>query len=96
MGDGPETHERMSGTAEVCANELLRNTIIQKMASWWNVAESFRLPETAAGPGRVGKDPTVLPTKLVGAKCSQGTLPIASTSQESTSLASNSLGRSIA
>ena len=34
----------------VCANELLlRNAIIQKMVAWWNMEESFRLPESAPG-----------------------------------------------
>ena len=41
----------------VCANELLfRNTIIRKVVQGWNMVESFRLPETVPGSGRVGKD----------------------------------------
>ena len=41
----------------VCANELLlRNTIIQKVVQGWNMVESFRLPETVPGSGRIGKD----------------------------------------
>ena len=50
----------------VCADELLlRNAIIQKMVSWQNTAESFRLPETAQGSGRIGKDPSAFPAAAV-------------------------------
>ena len=39
----------------VCANELLlRNAIIQKMATWRNMVDSFRLPGTEYFPGRCG------------------------------------------
>ena len=56
----------MSDTTEVCANELLlRNTIIQKMVMGWNMAESFRLPETVPGSERIGRDPVATPTEVV-------------------------------
>ena len=70
----------------VCASEfLLRNAVIQKMVSRWNTVESFRLPETVPGSGRIGKDPSTSPTSAVELKCSQGTLPVESTAQLSTS-----------
>ena len=51
----------------VCANELrLRNAIIQKMASWWNMVESFRLPETVPGSERIWKDPSNFSAAVVG------------------------------
>ena len=50
----------------VCANELLlRNAIIQKMASWWNMADSFRLHETVPGSERIGEDPSTFPAAAV-------------------------------
>ena len=41
----------------VCATELLlRNTIIQKVVSGWELAASFHLPLTVPGGIRIGKD----------------------------------------
>ena len=52
----------MNGTAAVCANELLlRDAIIQKAIRGWNMAESFRLPETVSVSGRIGKDASAPP-----------------------------------
>ena len=75
----------MSDTTEVCANEsLLRNAIIQKMVSGWNMAESFRLPETVPGSARIGKGASAFPVAVVGVNCSHATLPLVASTQEST------------
>ena len=56
----------MSDTTGVCANELLlRNAIIQKMVLWWNVVESFRLPETALGSERIGRETAASPPEVI-------------------------------
>ena len=40
-----------------CASELLlRDTIVQKMADGWGIAESFHLPSTVTGRVRIGKE----------------------------------------
>ena len=71
----------------VCANELLlRNAIIQKMASWWNMVESFRLPGTAPAPERIGEDPSAPQATAVDPGCSQVMLPFVTNTQDSTTL----------
>ena len=71
----------------VCANELLlRNAIIQKTASWWNMAESFRLPETAPGSERIGKDPSAFQATVVEPGCPHVMLPFVTNTQDSTTL----------
>ena len=48
----PERYDR--GT---CANELLlRNTVIRRMRSGWNVAPAFRLPEMVVDTTRIGRE----------------------------------------
>ena len=49
----PERYDRSA-----CANELLlRNTIVQRMRTGWEVAPAFHLPLTIAGTPRIGRDP---------------------------------------
>ena len=48
----PERYDRA-----VCATELLlRNAIIQKFVSGWDLTPSFHLPETATDHHRIGKE----------------------------------------
>lgn len=55
----PERYDR-----SVCASELLlRNAIVQKMASGWAWAPAYHIPTTASGQIRIGEDPgPVTPT----------------------------------
>ena len=49
----PDRYDRIA-----CANELLlRNTIVQRMRTGWEVAPAFHLPLTIAGTPRIGRDP---------------------------------------
>ena len=60
----------------VCANELLlRNTIIQKVVQRWNMVESFRLPETVPGAGRIGKDASASQLPVSVPLCSPTIVP---------------------
>ena len=74
----------------VRANELLhRNTIIQKMVGAWAAVDSFCLPETVPGSGRIGKGPEGAPADVVDLMSSPPVLPPATGTLES-SLAAES------
>ena len=49
------------------------------------MVESFRLAESPPASGRIGKEPTDRPTKVVEMTCSPGTQLVENTSQESES-----------
>ena len=60
----------------VCANELLiRNAIIQKMASGWTMVESFHLPDTVPGAERIGKPKDMTPTVVAPLEGTQSDAP---------------------
>ena len=70
---------------------LLRNAIIQKMAPWRNMVDSFRLPESAQGSERIGKEPTERSTNVVDLEYAPATQLVGNTSRETTSTVPNEL-----
>ena len=52
------------------------------MVSWWDMVDSFRLPETVPGSGRIGKGPSTFPVDVVELNGSPSTLSVVTSTQE--------------